>query len=147
MEPRLSLVTLGVADVALARRFYEELGFKEREEQTRAIDSFLSRLKISEVGTSRLVNVAFRSADPKLASAVVNGLTEAYIAQNREFKATVAKEAADWLGDQLTEHRKQLRLSQETLQKYREQRPDASRHPASDRHGRHKAKSVLRFRR
>lgn len=28
MEPRLSLVTLGVADVALARRFYEELGFK-----------------------------------------------------------------------------------------------------------------------
>ncbi len=28
MEPRLSLVTLGVADVAHARRFYEMLGFK-----------------------------------------------------------------------------------------------------------------------
>lgn len=28
MEPRLSLVTLGVADVAGARRFYEALGFK-----------------------------------------------------------------------------------------------------------------------
>jgi catechol 2,3-dioxygenase-like lactoylglutathione lyase family enzyme len=28
MEPRLSLVTLGVADVARARRFYEALGFK-----------------------------------------------------------------------------------------------------------------------
>lgn len=27
MEPRLSLVTLGVADVARARRFYEALGF------------------------------------------------------------------------------------------------------------------------
>jgi catechol 2,3-dioxygenase-like lactoylglutathione lyase family enzyme len=27
MEPRLSLVTLGVADVAKARRFYEALGF------------------------------------------------------------------------------------------------------------------------
>jgi len=28
MEPRLSLVTLGVADVGRARRFYEALGFK-----------------------------------------------------------------------------------------------------------------------
>ena len=28
MEPRLSLITLGVADVARARRFYEALGFK-----------------------------------------------------------------------------------------------------------------------
>lgn len=28
MEPRLSLVTLGVADIARARAFYERLGFK-----------------------------------------------------------------------------------------------------------------------
>jgi uncharacterized protein len=28
MEPRLSLITLGVADVARARKFYEALGFK-----------------------------------------------------------------------------------------------------------------------
>jgi catechol 2,3-dioxygenase-like lactoylglutathione lyase family enzyme len=28
MQPRLSLITLGVADVARARRFYEALGFK-----------------------------------------------------------------------------------------------------------------------
>ena len=28
MEPRLSLVTLGVSDVARSRAFYEALGFK-----------------------------------------------------------------------------------------------------------------------
>ena len=28
MEPRLSIVTLGVADVGKARKFYESLGFK-----------------------------------------------------------------------------------------------------------------------
>ena len=28
MEPRLTLITLGVADVAAARKFYEALGFK-----------------------------------------------------------------------------------------------------------------------
>ena len=28
MQPRLTLVTLGVADVAASRAFYERLGFK-----------------------------------------------------------------------------------------------------------------------
>ena len=28
MEPRLTLITLGVADIARARRFYQDLGFK-----------------------------------------------------------------------------------------------------------------------
>jgi polysaccharide biosynthesis transport protein len=104
----------------------EQLGFKETSEQSPAIDAFLERLKVTDVGGSRLVDVAFTSADPKLASAVANGLTKAYIEQNREFKSAVAKEAADWLGDQLEEHRKQLRQSQDTLQRYREQKPDAS---------------------
>jgi polysaccharide biosynthesis transport protein len=104
----------------------ESLGYKEKAEQSPAINAFLDRLDVKEVGGSRLVDVGFKSADPKLAAAVANGLTEAYIVQNREFKSTVAKESADWLAKQLEENRKQLRVSQETLQKYREQRPDAS---------------------
>ncbi|MEP6914999.1 MAG: polysaccharide biosynthesis tyrosine autokinase [Acidobacteriota bacterium] len=104
----------------------ESLGFKEKAEQSPAINAFLEHVEVREVGSSRLVDVAFKSADPKLAAAVANGLTEAYIVQNREFKSTVAKESADWLAKQLEENRKQLRVSQDTLQKYREQRPDAS---------------------
>ena len=104
----------------------EELGFKEKMEQSAAIDAFLNKLDVSQAGSSRLVDVTFRATDPKLAAAVANALTEAYIAQNHEFKSTVAKEAADWLADQLEGHRKQLQQSQETLQRYREQRPDAS---------------------
>jgi predicted CoA-binding protein/catechol 2,3-dioxygenase-like lactoylglutathione lyase family enzyme len=34
MEPRLSFVTLGVADIARARRFYEKLGFKPSSAST-----------------------------------------------------------------------------------------------------------------
>ena len=33
MEPRLSLVTLGVADVARSRAFYERLGFRVVSEE------------------------------------------------------------------------------------------------------------------
>lgn len=34
MEPRISLVTLGVADIARARAFYEKLGFKPSSAST-----------------------------------------------------------------------------------------------------------------
>lgn len=37
MEPRLSLVTLGVADVARARRFYETLGFKASQDSQESV--------------------------------------------------------------------------------------------------------------
>lgn len=102
------------------------LGYKETPEHSTAIDRLLRRLTVSQAGASRLVDVSFRAPDPKLAAAVANALTDAYVDQNRELKSTIAKEAADWLAGQLDEHRKQLQASQTTLQRYREQRPDAS---------------------
>lgn len=104
----------------------EALGFKDSAEHSVAIDRFINRLAVSQAGASRIVDVSFRAADPKLAAAVVNALTDAYVEQNREFKSAIAKDAADWLAGQLDGHRKQLQESQTTLQRYREQRPDAS---------------------
>lgn len=40
MEPRLSLVTLGVADVARARTFYERLGFKASSASNESVTFF-----------------------------------------------------------------------------------------------------------
>lgn len=40
MEPRLSLVTLGVADVARARAFYERLGFKASSASNESVTFF-----------------------------------------------------------------------------------------------------------
>lgn len=40
MEPRLSLVTLGVADVARARAFYERLGFKASADSNDSVAFF-----------------------------------------------------------------------------------------------------------
>ncbi len=105
----------------------EALGFAvEGDEKNRAIDIFASHLRVTQAGSSRLVDVAFTAADPKLAAAVTNALTDAYIEQNRELKEVIAKEGAEWLESQLEAHRKQLQASQTTLQRYREQRPDAS---------------------
>ena len=40
MQPRLTLVTLGVADVARARAFYEALGFKASSDSNRSVTFF-----------------------------------------------------------------------------------------------------------
>lgn len=40
MEPRLSLITLGVEDVARARAFYERLGFKASSESNPSVTFF-----------------------------------------------------------------------------------------------------------
>lgn len=40
MEPRLSLVTLGVADIARARAFYERLGFKASSASNESVAFF-----------------------------------------------------------------------------------------------------------
>jgi catechol 2,3-dioxygenase-like lactoylglutathione lyase family enzyme len=40
MQPRLSLITLGVADVARARKFYEALGFKAGRASQEAVTFF-----------------------------------------------------------------------------------------------------------
>lgn len=104
----------------------EALGFKDDAEHAAAIDRFLARLTVTQAGTSRLVDVSFTADDPKLAAAVVNALTDAYIEQNKELKSGIAQEAADWLEEQLEGHRKQLQESQKALQQFREQRPDAS---------------------
>src|SRR5262249_16042988 len=98
---------------------------QESRAQTRAINRFVDHLKASQIGSSHLVEVRFRSADPRLAAAVVNALTAEYIAENQEFKTKASLESAQWLGQQLEELRKQLRASQAALQSYRERNAGA----------------------
>ena len=94
---------------------------EEPQQRSRAIDAFLANLAVTPVRNSRLVDVKFRSSDPKLAAAVVNTLAEAYIQQNMSFKSKSTQEASDWLSEQLEAQRAQVMKSEAALQKYREQ--------------------------
>jgi polysaccharide biosynthesis transport protein len=93
----------------------------ESAEQSRTVAAFLARLTIAPVRNSRLVDVRFRSTDPKLAADVANALSQAYIRTTQETKFLASKEATDWLGNQLSEQRKNVEGSELALQKYREQ--------------------------
>ena len=88
--------------------------------ESRAIDAFLGNLKVSPVRNSRIVDVRFASTDAALAAQVVNTLARGYIDQNLEVKFNSSKEAADWLGGQLSGQRKQVEAAEAALQRYKE---------------------------
>jgi polysaccharide biosynthesis transport protein len=96
-------------------------GAGESLEQSRAIDRFLTHLTVSPIRNSRLVDLRFRLADPELATRVVNTLARTYIEQNLEYRFVASKEASDWLGERLSEHRRQVEQAEAALQQYREQ--------------------------
>lgn len=92
----------------------------ETVEQARALDAFQSQLTVTPVRNSRLMELMFRSSDPTLAAQAVNGLAQAYMQQNLEFRFSASKEATDWLSGQLAEQRKRVEADELALQQYRE---------------------------
>jgi capsular exopolysaccharide synthesis family protein len=92
----------------------------ETPAQQAVIDAFLSRLTISPVLTSRLVDVKFRAADPKFAAGAANALSHAYIDQDLEVRLSASKETSDWLTQQLGEQKHRIDVSENALQRYRE---------------------------
>jgi succinoglycan biosynthesis transport protein ExoP len=111
---------LSTSSVAKAKK-REGRTVDESPDRARTIDEFLDRLTVAPVRNSRLVDVRFQSANPKLAASVANGLADAYIKQNLEFKSKTSKDASEWLAQQLDEQRKRVEASQAALQRYREQ--------------------------
>ena len=99
----------------------EPTAVDETAAQSRAIDLFLDRLTVAPIRNSRLVDIKYRSPDATLATSIVNALAKNYIEQNLEYKFTSSKEASDWLGERLTEQRKQVEAAELKLQQYREQ--------------------------
>lgn len=94
-------------------------------ENTRAhdaavIDRFLGAVTVEPVQTSRLIDVSFRSQDPRFAAHAVNGLVRAYIAQNQNQRSSTTQGAGAWLDVQLAENRKRVDTAARNLQTYRE---------------------------
>jgi succinoglycan biosynthesis transport protein ExoP len=93
----------------------------ETLDQSQRIDRFLANLTITPIRNSRLVDVKYRLSDPALATRIVNTLATNYIQQSLEYKFMASKEATDWLGERLTEQRRQVEQAESKLQQYREQ--------------------------
>ena len=82
--------------------------------------AILSRVQVTPVPDSHLVNVSFQSADPELAARAVNVLAEEYVRLNLEIKLTSTDETLAWLTEELTKQRAAVEAAEYRLATYRE---------------------------
>lgn len=85
------------------------------------VSTFISRIKVSPIRNSRLVDVSFQAEEPILAARVVNTLAGAYIDQNLETKLTAVQDAVKWLHRRIAEEREKVEKAEQALLRYKEQ--------------------------
>ncbi len=77
-----------------------------------------SGLMVEPVKNSRIVNISYEYRDPKLAAAIANGVSNAYVEQVLDIKMGAAKQAVEWMSRKIDEQKKILEDSQRALQEY-----------------------------
>ncbi len=82
--------------------------------------AILSRVRVTPVPNSHLVNVAFESADPKLAARAVNTLAEEYVRLNLELRLVSTEETLAWLAEELARQKAKVEAAEHGLATYRE---------------------------
>ncbi len=88
-------------------------------ERADVIDSVLSSLSIVPRDRSRLLDVAFTSADPELAANVVNTLLDLYITQQVQKKYSATLAATDALSRNVTAWQKRTFESERKIEEFR----------------------------
>ncbi len=84
------------------------------------ISSFISRITVSPIRNSRLVDVSYEAKDPVLAAKITNALSQAYINLNLETKLKATQDAINWLNSRITEERKKVDAAEQALLQYKE---------------------------
>ena len=74
---------------------------EEEERMRRTMNGFLSRVSVRRVGQSYVLEIGYRSGDPKKAARTANALAEAYIQNGLNDRKSAAKQGALWLEGRL----------------------------------------------
>jgi len=84
------------------------------------VDDFISKIEVSPIRNSRLVDVNFQAKDPVLAATIVNTLANAYIDQNLEIKLRAVQDAVKWLHNRIQEEGNKVEKAEQALLRYKE---------------------------
>ena len=80
--------------------------------------SFHKALNVQLIPKTEIVEVRFRSQDPKLAADVANAIANTYIEHNFQTKYKATLQTSDWLTKQLDDLKTRAQSAQETLTAY-----------------------------
>jgi capsular exopolysaccharide synthesis family protein len=116
-----ALAMLVINDLHLDKnpKFAGRAGQSNNED--RLVESFHKNLKISKVKGTRLIEIRFRSTDPKLAADVVNQLANAYLDQFYKSQIQASTQISDFLANQLKELQAKVEESQHKLIDYQKE--------------------------
>jgi polysaccharide biosynthesis transport protein len=89
--------------------------------QDRLVRTFHHDLSVSNVKGTRVIEIRFRSRDPKLSADVVNSLTKEYVNQFYRNQLQLSSQISDFLADQLKELKAKVGDSQQKLLDYQKE--------------------------
>jgi len=92
------------------------------ESDAQLVSAFLSRINVSPIRNSRLVDLNFIARDPRLAALTVNTLANVYIEKKLETKLKAVKNAVLWLHERVDEERKKVEKAERKLLEYKEKK-------------------------
>ena len=79
---------------------------------------FRRGLKVDVVPRTRIIEVHYTDADPRLATQIVNGLINTYVEENLKAKYLAVTQTTEWLSKQLNDLQLKVEVSQEKLVRY-----------------------------
>jgi capsular exopolysaccharide synthesis family protein len=90
------------------------------QRRDRALKIFAKHLKVKIEDGTRLIDISYSDPDPKISSAVVNHLVEAYQEYSYQIKFAATSQASSWLNNQLANLKRTAEDSQAKVAKLQE---------------------------
>lgn len=78
----------------------------------------LSRLEVSPVKSTKIVNIIYSDKHPAMAQLIADGVVKAYMNEILDMKLSTSKYALQWMTVKADEERKKLEKSEKALQQY-----------------------------
>jgi len=85
------------------------------------LGGFKGSLRVSLGANTRIIEIHYRSADPQMASTIVNTLMTTYVENNFKARFESTMQASDWLSKQLVDLQMKVETSQEKLVRYQKE--------------------------
>lgn len=98
----------------------DALSAMKPESDSELVGAFQSRLMITPIRNSRIVQIAFESIDPRLAALGANTVAQAYIDWNLGLRIKSSQSASLFLDEQVKQAKQRMEASHQAIQKYRE---------------------------
>lgn len=94
---------------------------KKREDDSAIVSQFISRINVTPIRNSRLVDVSFEAKDPLLAAKIANTLARTYIDKGLETRLKATQEAIVFLNNEIEREKKKVEEAEKALLRYKEE--------------------------